>query len=268
MQDHPYNGSFMDTWTLLAALGARTERVHLMVNVANLPLRHPAMLAKAAATLDLITQGRVKLGVGAGAFWDGIESFGGVRRTPKEAVEAFEEGMRIIRLFLSPETQTVSFAGKHYVLKGAQAGPKPKHPIRLWVGGYGERMLRIAGELADGITVSLPYLPPERLPVKVEAFKRSAQRHGRDPAKVFVNYNLGGLIVGSKEERPILSATEGVIVGTVDEWVETLVKLGGLGANSFNFWPAGPDKLGQTRLFAERVVPEAREALKSLRPTP
>jgi alkanesulfonate monooxygenase SsuD/methylene tetrahydromethanopterin reductase-like flavin-dependent oxidoreductase (luciferase family) len=72
IQDHPYNPTFLDTWTLLAVLGARTQQVRLQTNVVNLPLRPPAMLAKSAATLDILTNGRVELGLGAGAFWEGI----------------------------------------------------------------------------------------------------------------------------------------------------------------------------------------------------
>src|SRR2546429_1738425 len=77
IQDHPYNGGFLDTWTLLSALGAVTSNVRLFPNVANLPLRPPAMLAKAAASLDIITGGRVELGLGAGAFWEGVVAYGG-----------------------------------------------------------------------------------------------------------------------------------------------------------------------------------------------
>src|SRR5260370_34220301 len=66
IQDHPYNANFFDTWTLLTFLGARTQHVRLLTNVVNLPLRPPAMLAKATATLDILTNGRVELGLGAG----------------------------------------------------------------------------------------------------------------------------------------------------------------------------------------------------------
>ncbi len=68
IQDHPYNGAHMDSWTLLSFLAARTSRVRFLPNVANLPLRPPALLAKAAATLDILTHGRVEVGLGAGAF--------------------------------------------------------------------------------------------------------------------------------------------------------------------------------------------------------
>lgn len=74
MQDHPYNPNFLDTWTELSVLGARTQRVRFLSNVSSLPMRPPAMLAKAAASLDLLTDGRVELGLGAGHFWEAIVS--------------------------------------------------------------------------------------------------------------------------------------------------------------------------------------------------
>src|ERR1043165_3483093 len=73
IQDHPYQRRFLDTFSLLAFLAARTSRVRLFPDVANLPLRHPALLAKAAASIDVLSDGRFELGLGAGAFWDAIE---------------------------------------------------------------------------------------------------------------------------------------------------------------------------------------------------
>src|SRR5688500_5234024 len=92
VQDHPYNPGFYETWTLLTWIAATTERVKLYPNVANLPLRPPAMLAKAAASLDLLSGGRVELGLGAGAFWDPIAAMGGPRRAPGEALAAWRRG--------------------------------------------------------------------------------------------------------------------------------------------------------------------------------
>ena len=77
IQDHPYQRRHLDAWTLLSYLAGRTERVRLFPDVANLPLRHPALLAKSAATLDRLSGGRVELGLGAGAFWEGIGAWGG-----------------------------------------------------------------------------------------------------------------------------------------------------------------------------------------------
>src|SRR3546814_7763904 len=70
-QDHPYQGSFHDTTTLLTYAASQTERIHLAANVASLPLRPPLEIARAAATLDVLSQGRIAPGIGAGAVWDG-----------------------------------------------------------------------------------------------------------------------------------------------------------------------------------------------------
>ena len=96
-QDHPYQPGFLDTWTLLTYVAARTSRVRLSHNVLNLPLRPPVMLARAAASVDLLSGGRFELGIGAGRVWDAIEAMGGPRRTPGESVEALEEAITIIR---------------------------------------------------------------------------------------------------------------------------------------------------------------------------
>src|SRR5262249_20944149 len=84
-QDHPYQASFLDTWTLLSWVGAQTERVQLSGNVLNLPLRQPAVLARSAASLDLLSGGRVSLGIGAGGVWDAMPAVGGGRVTPGPA---------------------------------------------------------------------------------------------------------------------------------------------------------------------------------------
>lgn len=80
-QDHPYNAELLDTWTLLSWVAARTERLRISGNVLSLPLRPPAVLARAAASLDRLSHGRFELGLGAGAFWDGIEGMGARRLT-------------------------------------------------------------------------------------------------------------------------------------------------------------------------------------------
>src|SRR5690606_17774450 len=78
-QDHPYQPAFLDTWTLMTYVAARTSRVRIAPNVTNLPLRPPAVLARAAASLDILSGGRFELGIGAGGFWDAIEAMGGRR---------------------------------------------------------------------------------------------------------------------------------------------------------------------------------------------
>jgi Luciferase-like monooxygenase/FAD binding domain len=96
-QDHPYQPAFLDAWTLLSWVAAQTQTLTVAPDVLNLPLRQPAVVARAAASLDLLSGGRVELGLGTGAFWDGIESMGGQRLSPGQAVGALGEAIEVIR---------------------------------------------------------------------------------------------------------------------------------------------------------------------------
>jgi alkanesulfonate monooxygenase SsuD/methylene tetrahydromethanopterin reductase-like flavin-dependent oxidoreductase (luciferase family) len=154
IQDHPYQRRFVDTWSLVGAIVGTTTRVGLFPDVANLPLRPPAMMAKAAASLDVLSEGRFELGLGAGNFWDAIEAYGGPRRTPPDALAALEEAVQVIRMVWSGE-RNLRFTGEHYRLAGAHSGPVPVHPIGIWLGVYGPRALQLAGRLSDGWVPSL-----------------------------------------------------------------------------------------------------------------
>src|SRR4051794_20291043 len=160
IQDHPYQRRFLDTWSLIAFLAARTERIRFFPDVANLPLRPPAVMANTAASIDLLSNGRFELGLGAGAFWEGIGAMGGPVRSGPESVDALEEAIEVIRLLWSSE-RSVSYSGKHYRLDGVHPGPQPAHPIGIWLGAYGPRMMRVVGRLADGWIPSLPRMPLE-----------------------------------------------------------------------------------------------------------
>ena len=111
VQDHPYQRRFVDTWTLLSMIAATTSRIGLFPDVANLPLRPPAVMAKAAASLDVLSGGRFELGLGAGAFWDAIEAYGGPRRSPGDALDALAEAIEVIRKVWSGE-RNLRFEGQ------------------------------------------------------------------------------------------------------------------------------------------------------------
>src|SRR5205085_2945841 len=193
-QDHPYNSTFLDTWTLLSVLGATTQHVRLLPDVANLPLRPPAMLAKAAATLDILTNGRFEMGLGAGGFWEGVASYGGPTRTPGEAVSALEEAISVIRAVWQAPT-SVSFSGQFYSIRDLHAGPAPAHPIGIWIGAYRPRMLQLIGRLADGWIPSASYAPPENIPAMQETIDTAAQTAGRSPTAIRRAYNIAGTIL-------------------------------------------------------------------------
>jgi alkanesulfonate monooxygenase SsuD/methylene tetrahydromethanopterin reductase-like flavin-dependent oxidoreductase (luciferase family) len=192
IQDHPYQRRFVDTFALLGHLLARTERISVFPDVANLPLRPPAVLAKHAATLDVLSGGRFELGLGAGGFWEAIHAMGGPSRTPGESVDALSEAIDVIRLVWSDE-RSVRYEGEHYRLDGYHPGPQPAHPIGIWLGAYRPRMLRLTGEKADGWVPSLRQeYTPERLGELDKRVSEAAANAGRDPKQVRRIWNVTG----------------------------------------------------------------------------
>jgi alkanesulfonate monooxygenase SsuD/methylene tetrahydromethanopterin reductase-like flavin-dependent oxidoreductase (luciferase family) len=185
VQDHPYQRRYFDTWTLLAFLAARTSSIRLLTDVINLPLRLPSVLAKSAASLDVLSGGRVEIGIGAGGFWDAIAAMGGPQRTPKESVDAFVEAVEIIRDFWAAG-DPIRVQGAHYRVVGAKPGPPPAHPIGLWFGAYGPRMLRLTGRLADAWLPSLGdhYLHLEDVADRQATIDDAARAAGRDPSEI------------------------------------------------------------------------------------
>jgi alkanesulfonate monooxygenase SsuD/methylene tetrahydromethanopterin reductase-like flavin-dependent oxidoreductase (luciferase family) len=255
IQDHPYQRRYLDTFSLLAALATATERVGLFPDVANLPLRHPAMLAKAAASIDRLSGGRFELGLGAGAFWDAVVAMGGPRRAPGEAVEALEEAVALVRLLWSDQ-RSVRFDGRHYQVAGVKPGPAPAHPVGIWLGALGPRMLEVTGRLGDGWVPSSSYLPPERLPAAQARIDDAAAAAGRDPAAVRRLSNISGRVG---------PGGGGFLDGPAGQWVEQLLPLvTETGMDTFVLWPAEePDR--QLERFAAEVAPALREAVATHR---
>ncbi|WP_134767634.1 LLM class flavin-dependent oxidoreductase [Nocardioides sp. 1609] len=190
-QDHPYQPSFLDTWTLMSYAAARTERIQLAGNVLNLPLRPPAVLAKSVASLDLLSGGRVALGLGAGGFWDAIEAYGGTRLSPGEAVDALDEAITIIRgIWDTSDRSVLAVDGAHHRVRGAKRGPAPAHPAPIWLGALKPRMLRLIGRAADGWLPSMPCLQPGDLQRGMGVIDEAAREAGRDPAEVVRLLNI------------------------------------------------------------------------------
>jgi alkanesulfonate monooxygenase SsuD/methylene tetrahydromethanopterin reductase-like flavin-dependent oxidoreductase (luciferase family) len=222
IQDHPYQRRFLDTWSLMAFVLAQTSRVTVFPDVANLPLRPPRMMAKHAASLDLLSGGRFELGLGAGAFWEGIEAMGGRPLSPKQSVDALELAVVEIREFWKGE--------------GKFDGPQPAHGIGIWLGAYKPRMLRLAGALGDGWVPSQSYLPPEQAPEAMKRVDDAAAAEGRDPKAIRRVYNL--------------SSDEPVTPEQVADFVTEL------GFDSFIFSPADRHEIER---LAHDVLPAVKE---------
>jgi hypothetical protein len=252
-QDHPYQSRFLDTWTLLSFVAAKTSRVRLAPNVLNLPLRPPAVVARAAASLDLLSGGRVELGLGAGAFWDAIEAMGGRRLSPGQSVEALEEAIAVMRELWDVERRGgVRREGEHYPLRGAARGPAPAHRIGLWIGAYKPRMLRLTGRLGDGWLPSVPYLAATDLPAANATIDEAAAGAGRGPAAVRRLLNVSGAYS---------DGSPGPLDGPASRQVEELARLAleeGIGT-----FVAAVDDPGQIEEFAREIAPAVREAVAS-----
>ncbi|WP_222853889.1 LLM class flavin-dependent oxidoreductase [Fodinicola acaciae] len=245
-QDHPYQPAFLDTWTLLSWVAAKTERVHLSGNVLNLALRPPAVLARAAASLDLLSGGRVELGIGAGGFWEAIEAMGGPRRTPAEAVASLDEAIQIIREIWDPAKRGgVRVDGAQFRVSGAKRGPEPAHDIPIWVGALKPRMLRLVGAKADGWLPSQVYLKDGDLARGNAIIDEAAAAAGRDP----------------REIRRLLNVAP--VRGPIEQWVDELLPYA-VEHGVSTFISTGDDPAA-IQLWGEEVVPALRDAIASER---
>ncbi|HEY9411052.1 MAG TPA: LLM class flavin-dependent oxidoreductase, partial [Jiangellaceae bacterium] len=241
VQDHPYQASFLDTWTLLSVIAARTRHVRVLPNVANLPLRPPVVLARSVASLDLLSGGRAELGLGAGAFWDGIAAVGGPRLTVGQGVSALEEGIGIIRAVWSPEGGSIRLRGEFYDVAGAHPGPAPAHDVGIWLGAYKPRMLRLTGRLADGWLPSMGYANPADLPGMNAVIDEAALEAGRSPSDIRRLYNIS----------PSYLQPERLAELTIEHGISAFILTG--------------DDPGLIRRFAGEVAPAVRELVAAER---
>jgi alkanesulfonate monooxygenase SsuD/methylene tetrahydromethanopterin reductase-like flavin-dependent oxidoreductase (luciferase family) len=241
VQDHPYQPRFLDTWTLLSYIAARTRSVRLAANVTNLPLRPPAVLARSVASLDLLSGGRIELGLGAGAFWEAIEAMGGRRLPGGQGLRALEEAIDVIRQMWDTDARGgVRVEGEFHRVVGAKRGPAPAHDVGIWLGAYKPRMLALTGRKADGWLPSLGYLQPGDLAAGNAIIDDAAQEAGRTPRDVRRLLNIGP--AGEAEELAGLALDHGISA----------------------FILAGDDPEDLQR-FAEEVVPAVRELVAAER---
>jgi F420-dependent oxidoreductase-like protein len=183
------SGPCMEGWSMLAAMAAATSRVRLGCQVSGMPYRHPSVLANMAATVDIISDGRLIIGLGAG--WNQEESDAlGIRLPPmKERFDQFAEGVQVVIALLSEERAT--FKGEHFTLTDAWCEPKPvqrPHPP-IAIGGNGERRtLRIVAEHAQHWNSTLGDVAGWQR--KVEVLDRHCADAGRDPSEIERSVNV------------------------------------------------------------------------------
>ena len=263
------DGPCLEGWTTLAALGQATSRVRIGHLVNGNTYRNPCVLAKMAATLDHVTNGRLNLGIGAGWFELEHNAFGLDFKTVRGRLDALDEACRILKGMFTGEP--FSLKGKHYTVENARGLPVPvqtPHPP-IMIGGSGEKiLLRIVAEHADMWNTSGD---ADRLGHLVDVIRRHGDAVGRDTEQiektVMMPMCYGGgserekfmtqLIAGMQQCTPD-EARRRIMMGSKDECLETVARYGKAGVTHFIFMafqPVFPDEL---QAFAEDVAPAAR----------
>lgn len=257
IQDHPYVGDFLDSFALIGHLLTRTTRLRFFPNVANLPLRPPAMLARTAGTLNVLSGGRFELGIGAGGYWDAIIKMGVPRRSAAEALAALEEAITVMRGMWSPG-RSVRFDGDYYRVDGVQGAEAGTPPINVWIGAQGPRSLALTGRVANGWAAPIPsYLPYERWAGSNQIIDKAAEDAGRDPGSVVRLAQVVGTVEAGGSGAGAARMTTGAdpLRAGADGWATELTRLATEQPfTGFVFWPER-QSVDQVRRFTEEVVP-------------
>jgi len=249
--DHPGSARpSYETWTLLAWIAAATSRVSVLPRVLGVPFRAPALVAKAAESLDRLSGGRLLLGLGAGGDDTEFRALGLLVRTPAEKVRGLEEAVLIVKGLWSEPSLT--HHGTIHHTEDARLEPKPAHRIPIWLGTFGERALEVTGRVADGWIPSRGYVPDEALPAMRARVTAAAERAGRDPASITCALNTQVTVDDRDGRHPDqFTGPPAKIVDSVRRYAE-------LGFTAFNFIPAGEDPAGQVSRLAAEVLPALR----------
>lgn len=282
----PHKPYFLDAWSVLAALAATTKRVRLGPQVSPLTFRHPSLLARAATTVDLISNGRLVLQLGTG--WHRAEhaNFG----LPYDddiavRVERLVEGVEVVRgLMAAPGPY--SYQGKHFQLDNAPFWPKPvqKPAPPIWFGGSTKKTQMLVAEHGDGWTPAMPQgagMGADRFAKAIEGIRNRAEEVGRDPNAfefgVVVTTAISETKAGAADLASVLrrradykdidfddlSAQGALVWGTPDDCLRALEPYVRAGARSLtlNFVPFGDASSARRgmELYAAKVLPRLAE---------
>lgn len=257
----------LESWTLMSALSTVTEKAKLGTMVLCNSFRPPALLAKMAATLDNITDGRLEFAIGGGWFEPEFKGYGYDFSTTRTRIERLAESVRIIRSLWTEEKTT--FKGKHYSIEDAYCNPKPvqkPHPP-ITIGGAGEKyLLRVVAELAD--CWNCPATDADKFERKLDVLARHCADFDRDVSDITISEQTVCVIAKDKEElaEKLVKAKRRYgffgdiekigIVGTPEECIRRIQAKTAKGVSKFTIFFSDMLKPGMLRLFAEEVIPE------------
>jgi len=239
-----------------AALACHTSRVRCGCLVYSIGYRHPAVLAKAITTIDLLSGGRADIGLGAG--WSQLEydAYGIAFPTVKVRLDQLEEGAACVRGLLHDEATT--FEGTYFSLQDARNEPRPLQPqLPVWIGGGGEkRTLRIAARFADGWNI--PFVDPATFAHKSGVLVRHCEDVGRDPAAIRRAVNVGLAWTEESLRSQFGNIADlvrpGVLTGSEQEVLDRIGQYTDAGADQVNLALRAPFDVEAVERFAAALL--------------
>ncbi len=253
--DHVQFGAspVLEGWTALTYLAAQYPQFQVGHMVLCQSFRNPALLAKMAATLQYLSEGRFLLGIGAGWHEEEYRAYNYAFPTARARTEQLEETLQIVKA-LWTEKQ-VTFQGKHYGVNAAYCEPKPDPLPPIIVGGQGPRMLQLVARYADGWNIA--WTKPEEYRQKLQVFKQACQQEGRDPTQVRRSWFGRCTCVATAEEAATLQGRG--LLGTPEQIVEQLQAYVDLGIDYFMLGANTVTDLTTVELLARDVLPHFKQ---------
>lgn len=270
-------GPCFEGWTLLTALAMQTSQMHAGCLVTSVIYRHPALLAKMGATVDVVTGGRLELGIGAGWFEAETKAYGMPFPPTGERLAQLDEALLVIRMLWTSDSS--NFAGRHFTLTHARCEPKPlQQPTpTIWVGGQGEKVtLRIVAERADGWDTDM--LPLDTYRHKLNSLAEHCERAQRDPATVRKMIHFSAII--AEDERRVQRRAEAlahewntsvaglhgkVLIGTPQQAAEKLMPYVELGVEHVVISLPAPYDMTMVELYVNDVAPAVERMVGTAR---
>ncbi len=239
----------LEGWTGLTYFAALYPQYQVGHMVLCQSFRNPALLAKMAATLQYLSQGRFILGIGAGWHEEEYRAYNYAYPSAQARTEQLEETLQIAKT-LWAEKQ-VTFHGKHYAVHEAYCEPKPDPKPPIIIGGQGKRMLQLVARYADGWNIA--WMKPEEYRQKLQIFEQACQQDGRDPSEVRRSWFGRCICVTSAREAETLSGPG--LLGTPDQLVEQIQAYVDLGIDYFMLGARDVTDLTTVELMAQEVLP-------------
>ncbi|MFQ5878755.1 MAG: LLM class F420-dependent oxidoreductase [Dehalococcoidia bacterium] len=266
-----YQGPCLEGMVALTALATQTSRLRLGALVLGNSYRHPALLANMAATQDIISNGRLEMGIGAGWHQREYDAYGIPFPPPAVRIRQLAEAIQVLKLLWTEHK--ANFSGKYYTLTEALCEPKPIQKPRppIWVGGAGPQLtLRVVAQHADGWNTFASGI--EEYQALLKALADHCAALDRDPATVQKSLHIT-LVIGrtsdeaeaklqriplGRRDRTLEDARRRLVAGTPEECIARLKQYASLGVNHFIIGMMAPYDYAGLELFAQKVIPAFR----------